>query len=48
MASRRVLVFDDDSDFLTLLKSTLGEYGFEIQAVDPRSDDIHRVKELKP
>ena len=48
MASRRVLVFDDDSDFLTLLKSTLGEYGFEIQAVDPSSDDIHRVKELKP
>ncbi|MEE8551815.1 MAG: response regulator [Desulfobacterales bacterium] len=48
MASRRVLVFDDDSDFLTLLKSTLGEYGFEIQAADPKSDDIHRVKELKP
>jgi len=48
MASRRVLVFDDDSAFLTLLKSSLGEYGFEIQAADPRSDDIHRVKELKP
>jgi CheY-like chemotaxis protein len=48
MASRRVLVFDADSDFLTLLKSTLGEYGFEIQAVDPMSYDIHRVKELKP
>ena len=48
MASRRVLVFDDDSDFLTLLKSTLGEYGFEIQAEDPSSVDIHRVKELEP
>jgi len=48
MASRRVLVFDNDIAFLTLLKSSLGAYGFEVQVADPRSSDIHRVKALKP
>ncbi len=48
MASRRVLVFDNDIAFLTLLKSSLGAYGFEVQVADPRSNDIHRVKALKP
>lgn len=48
MASRRVLVFDNDIAFLNLLKSSLGAYGFEVQVADPRSNDIQKVKALKP
>jgi len=49
MASRRVLVFDNDIAFITLLKSSLGAYGVEVQGADPRSSDIiNRVKALKP
>ncbi len=48
MASRRVLVFDNDIAFLNLIKSSLGAYGFEVQVADPRSNDIQKVKALKP
>ena len=44
MATRRALVFDNDSAFFTLIKSSLGAYGFEVQVADPRPDNIQKVK----
>jgi len=48
MATRRALVFDNDSAFFTLIKSSLGAYGFEVQVADPRPDNIQKIKVLKP
>ncbi|MCP4660018.1 MAG: response regulator, partial [bacterium] len=48
MAPRRVLVFDNDRDFLTLLHSSLAGYGFEIQVLEPAVDQVHRIKEVTP
>ncbi|MCW4019784.1 MAG: response regulator, partial [Candidatus Bathyarchaeota archaeon] len=48
MATRRILVFDNDEAFLALLQSSLGAYGFEVQMAAPVSDDIHTIKVLNP
>lgn len=39
----QVLVLDNDKDFITLLQNDLGAHGFEIQAVNPNSDNIHTL-----
>lgn len=46
-ALHQVCVLDNDEDFISLLQSELGEYGFEIQAVKPDSDKIHALNLLK-
>jgi len=38
-----VLVLDYDEDFISLLQSELGPYGFVIQAIKPNSDEIHAL-----
>ena len=48
MATRRVLVFDNDRAFLDLLQNSLDQYGFEVQVAAPGSDDIHMLKVLNP
>jgi len=42
-ALHQVLVLDNDEDFVSLLQSELGVYGFEIQAVKPDSNQIHTL-----
>jgi len=42
-ALHQVLVLDNDEDFISLLQSKLGAYGFEIQAVKPDSEKIHAL-----
>lgn len=42
-ALHQVLVLDNDEDFISLLQSELGAYGFEIQAVKPDSEKIHEL-----
>jgi len=42
-AARQVLVLDNDKDFVSFLQNELGAYGFEIQAVNPDSDEIHTL-----
>ena len=42
-ASHQVLVLDNDEDFVFLLKSELGAYGYEILAVNPDSNKIHAL-----
>ncbi len=48
MATRRVLVFDNDRAFLDLLQNSLGQYGFEVQVAPSGHDDIHMLKVLNP
>ena len=48
MATRRVLVLDDDSEFLSVLQGSLGVYDFEIQSMDPIPDSIRTLKILNP
>jgi DNA-binding response OmpR family regulator len=42
-ALHQILVLDNDEDFISLLQSELGSYGFEIQAVKPDSNKIHAL-----
>ena len=46
-APHQVIVLDNDEDFISLLQSELGAYGFEIQAVKPDSNKIHALNLLK-
>ncbi len=48
MADRRVLILDNDSDFLELVRGSLAPYGFEVQMVEAESEGIQRIKALKP
>ena len=48
MASRRVLVFDDDSAFLSLLRNSLAVYGVEVEVANSQPDDIQKLKILNP
>ena len=48
MDRRHILIFDDDSDFLVLVKCSLESYRFEIQQEDPGPDNIQTLKELNP
>ncbi len=40
-ATRQIIVLDKDKEFATFLQNGLNPYGFEIQAVDPESDNVH-------
>jgi len=42
-ALHQIQVLDNDEDFISLLQSELGAYGFEIQAVKPDSNKIHAL-----
>jgi hypothetical protein len=48
MATRRVLVFDDDSAFIDLLRRSLAGYRLEIRSVAPGPDNIQALKVLAP
>ncbi|MDH4318632.1 MAG: hypothetical protein OEV64_09605, partial [Desulfobulbaceae bacterium] len=48
MATRRVLVFDDDSEFLSFLQGSLGVYDFEIRQMDLLPDSFLTLKTLNP
>lgn len=44
----RILLIDDDKDFLTILKNTLSRKGFEVHAHESWDENIELVNRIKP
>ena len=48
MAKRRVLVIDNDNEFLDMVRNILTPYGFEIQLAESDDDSVRMIKALRP
>lgn len=48
MATRQILVFDNDRAFIALLQNVLGEHGFVVHAEAPHVENIRLITGLKP
>ena len=48
MTDRRVMVMDNNNDFIEIIRNALMPYGYEAQLVEAGENGIHIVKSLRP
>lgn len=48
MAAKRILIVDDEEDFITLISVRLEEAGFEVYAETDGTRALQKARELKP
>ncbi len=48
MESEKILIIDDEQDFLDLLKTALKQHGYCVESANNGRDGINKSKEVKP